>query len=78
MEKKKESKKPTVKSVVFTSIASIKEIEELTKVKGSYTSNPLEYRFDDKTVSVGDEVVSTDGVITIVKFRIEKNKLNKK
>lgn len=64
MEKKKKSE---IKSVVFTGLHDAEQIKELTGMQGSYTQNPLQYRFGTHVLNLGDEVVSTDGKITIKK-----------
>lgn len=66
MEKKKEvKKKPVVHSVMFCGMHNVHELNDLIGKQGAFTHNPLQYRFDDKVVDLGDTVVSTDGVITI-------------
>ena len=62
-----EKKKPIVKEVVFSGEHSAKGIQDSLGLDVSLTYNPLQLNVGGVTASVGDAIVSKDGVLTIKK-----------
>lgn len=60
-----EKKKPIIKEVVFSGEHSAKGIQDSLGLDVSLTYNPLQLSVGGVTASVGDTIVSKDGVLTI-------------